>query len=72
MGNLDLFKDEELHNFLVWFQRHYHKQSCYEGGLQISMAGHFHIHVRMAAKLIQRCLMLGYIAKRNGLIHFNV
>lgn len=72
MGNLDLFKDTELKNFCEWFQQHYGKSKCYEGGLQIAMAGHFHIHVRIAAKLIERCLLLGFISKRNGLITFNV
>lgn len=70
MGNLDLISDRELYNFCDFFQDHYQRKQCLEGGVQIALAGRFHVHPRIASKLLERCLQLGYMERRNRLITF--
>ena len=50
-----------LKEFLVWYKDHYGRDKAKKELLAISMAGHFHIHVRQTKQLIERCITHGYV-----------
>jgi hypothetical protein len=54
-------EDNDLKEFLVWYKDHYDLVKAKRELLAISMAGHFHIHVRQTKQLIERCNTLGYV-----------
>jgi hypothetical protein len=58
-----------LKEFLVWYKDHYGMDEAKRELLAISMAGHFHIHVRQTKQLIERCNTLGYVeCSRNNIV----
>ena len=58
-------QDNELKDFCRWFRQHFNKTHTFVSILAISMAGRFHLTVKMAMPLIQRCEEMDLIRVKN-------
>ena len=58
-------QDDELRGFCQWFRLHFGKTHTFVSTLVISMADRFHLTVKMAKPLIQRCEEMDLIRVKN-------